>query len=264
MSKEKLYLSVISISNFEKYDHCYWGPGVRDIYIIHYVKRGRGYYETGGKKYSIGPGQSFIIYPGELVHYYPDEDEPWEYAWTDFMGIEAKKLLEYCCLTKENPVTEQPCPELEELFVQGAAAYDSQSPQGICRNVAYFRLIMAKYIECYPAGNGGDRGDTALTRAAEYIEENYRRPGLCLEDIAKVSGLNRVTLHRKFVGELGVSPGKYVNDLRLQKACNLLRNGDYSVKAVAYSVGSSDQPYFSKAFKRQFGLTPTQYRKKQL
>ena len=59
-SNEKLYLTVLGIHYPEKNESFRWGPGVRDIYIIHYVRSGKGYFECDGKKYALKKGQSFL------------------------------------------------------------------------------------------------------------------------------------------------------------------------------------------------------------
>ncbi|MBQ8254289.1 MAG: AraC family transcriptional regulator [Clostridia bacterium] len=261
-NNEKLYLSVTGIYYPEKNESFRWGPGVRDKYIIHYVREGKGYFECGGKKYTLTKGQSFLIVPGQLVNYYPDEKEPWKYTWVDFTGIEARKLLSYCSLSEENPIAEKEIPELDRLFREASDRFVTDSHADVCRNIGYFRLIFSIYIKHYPAVNSKSVGELLITRAAEFIENNYRRQELNIDMIAEYLSVNRVTLHRKFVDELKVSPGKYIIDLRIKKACMLLSNSNYSVKTVAYSTGFSDQLYFSKVFKKLVGTTPTEYRAK--
>lgn len=57
-----------------------WGPGIRKVYIIHYIIKGAGYLECNKKKYRIEAGQSFIIYPDSVVSYYPDNKMPYPSA----------------------------------------------------------------------------------------------------------------------------------------------------------------------------------------
>ncbi len=261
-NNEKLYLSIPGIYYPEKNESFRWGPGVRDKYIIHYVREGRGYFESGGKKYMLTKGQSFLIVPGQLVNYYPDEYDPWKYAWVDFSGIEARKLLAYCSLSENAPIAEKEMPELDRLFREASDRFSTVTPADVCRNVGFARLILSVYIKHYPAVSGKTVGELLITRAAEYIENNYRRPELNIDGIAEHLSVNRVTLHRKFTEELNVSPGNYIIKLRINKACALLENSNYSIKTIAYSTGFSDQLYFSKVFKKLVGMTPTQYRKR--
>ena len=84
---QELYLKVVSSGSSLAFPHPYWGPGIRDDYIFHFVISGRGYFEMGGRKHLITKGQSFLIYPGNTVSYYPDKEDPWEYICVGFGGI---------------------------------------------------------------------------------------------------------------------------------------------------------------------------------
>lgn len=71
-----------------------WGPGVRDVYALHYIVSGRGYLKTSQAVYPLEAGDSFIIFPQMEVYYYPDPQDPWAYCWIECGGAEALRLLE--------------------------------------------------------------------------------------------------------------------------------------------------------------------------
>jgi len=60
----------------------------------------------------------------------------------------------------------------------------------------------------------------------------------------------------------GISPKRYLTDLRIKQACMLLENSSLSVSAIANSVGFENSLYFSKAFKKAKGISPSQYAEK--
>lgn len=68
----------------------HFGPGQRDLYIIHYVISGKGYF-NGCK---VSKGQGFLITPGMAEHYYPDTENPWAFLWVIFNNPIAEKLFE--------------------------------------------------------------------------------------------------------------------------------------------------------------------------
>lgn len=92
-----------------------------------------------------------------------------------------------------------------------------------------------------------------------YIETNYTDPELSVTTIAKAFFINYQYLSKLFAQQAGIGMSKYINHLRIQKAKELLDEGYSSVQGIAIKVGFSDVDYFSKCFKRQFGLTPSQY-----
>ena len=82
-----------------------------------------------------------------------------------------------------------------------------------------------------------------------------------MEDIAYYVGISRSHLFRSFQHYMSRSPKEYLTEYRIKQACHLLRETDLSVSAIAYSVGFENNLYFSKAFRKQKGLSPSEYRK---
>ena len=80
-----------------------WGPGVRQCYIIHYIISGKGTFTCGKKTYTLTAGQSFLICPEQVVQYAPDENEPWEYVWVDFVGEQCRQILARSVLNPQQP-----------------------------------------------------------------------------------------------------------------------------------------------------------------
>ena len=101
---------------------------------------------------------------------------------------------------------------------------------------------------------------TYVEKAEKYIETNYSYP-VTVEDVAAYVGISRSHLFRSFQTYLGKSPKEYLSEYRIKQACHLLKETDLSVSAIAYSVGFENNLYFSKAFKKQKRVSPSEYRK---
>ena len=80
-----------------------------------------------------------------------------------------------------------------------------------------------------------------------------------VEALADEVGLSRVQLHRRMKELTGITVGEFIRNLRLQQAAKLLATGDTSVAQVTYAVGFSNPNHFTTAFKRHFGVTPSEY-----
>ena len=72
-------------------------------------------------------------------------------------------------------------------------------------------------------------------------------------------GMSRTNLHRKLKAITGFPPSELIRNIRLRKAAQLLLNQADSIAQISFSVGFEDHSYFSKSFKRQFGVTPSEY-----
>ncbi|SFE53108.1 Two-component response regulator, YesN/AraC family, consists of REC and AraC-type DNA-binding domains [Paenibacillus catalpae] len=99
-----------------------------------------------------------------------------------------------------------------------------------------------------------------FTQMVKYIDNHYSTK-LYLKDLSAKFFLNQVYCCQLFKKNLGKTFSEYVTELRINKACELLKHTAMSVEEVALKVGISDYYYFNKVFKKQCGITPAKYRK---
>ena len=94
----------------------------------------------------------------------------------------------------------------------------------------------------------------------DYIEENYAE-NITLSDLSARWFFNRTYICDLFQKRLGVTLTQYVNDIRIKNAAWLLTNTNKDITHIAYKVGFSDARYFSRIFKKKYGMTCLEYRK---
>jgi AraC family transcriptional regulator len=113
---------------------------------------------------------------------------------------------------------------------------------------------------CKPLQSTTRRIDHArLRRALDYISENLHEE-MTLDQLAQVAGLSVFHFARTFTRAMGVSPGRYVSRMRLEKAMAEIAAGKLSLAEIALKAGFSSQASFTTAFHRATGLTPGEYR----
>ncbi len=93
-----------------------------------------------------------------------------------------------------------------------------------------------------------------------YIELNYAK-SVTLEDISKNCGISKNYLPHAFKNETGKTVMEYLSDYRLDRAANLLKQTSMPIQDVGNETGYPDNNYFTKSFKKRFGMTPSAYRK---
>jgi len=98
-----------------------------------------------------------------------------------------------------------------------------------------------------------------LKKAIEVVENNLNNPLFGVEQMAKEIGMSRTNLHRKIKATTGFPTSELIRSIRLRKAAALLLNKSYNVTQVGLQVGFEDHSYFSKSFKKQFGVPPSEY-----
>lgn len=99
-----------------------------------------------------------------------------------------------------------------------------------------------------------------ITNAVEYIHKHYKTNKIMVSDLAKMVSLSEVYFRKIFKKIYGVSPNKYINNLRLELAAQLLQSKLYSVSEVSEYSGFTDVKYFTKCFKQKYGLSPNAYK----
>jgi len=245
------------------------GPKVYDFYLLHHVISGYGTFRQREHEYRLAPGQSFLIRPETLVSYESDRIEPWRYRWVAFAGSSSESILAAVGLSGSDG---------EPVVDTGAsgkpAAYIRRIQRSFRDNTAYahveaaglLRLLLAEYGRARSAQLGeqpqriGDEGSTLVQQVIRYLSTQYTEP-VSIERMADTLGFNRAYLSRTFKRHTGMTPVSFLLKLRIDKARQLLRERkELTTQQIAASVGFQDPLYFSKQFRRMYGLPPSAYR----
>lgn len=126
-----------------------------------------------------------------------------------------------------------------------------------------FPRLLDLFLRCaaYIRDERAHRLNSVVYSAKAYIDENYHSENLYLEVIAKQACVSPYYLSRLFHTEMGITLTDYLTKVRLEKAVSLLEKGT-SIKEVCYQVGYADPNYFSRLFRKFYGMPPTEYRRK--
>ena len=104
-----------------------------------------------------------------------------------------------------------------------------------------------------------DSDELFLRQAMDIVEENMSNTEFSVDQLVREMGVSRSKLYLKLKALTGQSSSEFVRTVRLKRAVQLLENSNYSVKEVMYMTGFNTASYFSKCFKRQFGIVPSEY-----
>lgn len=98
-----------------------------------------------------------------------------------------------------------------------------------------------------------------VMKAKEVIEKNMSDHSFGVEQFAEEMFLSRAQLFRKLKALIDTSPSEFINDVRLQKAAELIQTKADTLAQISYTVGFNEQSYFTKRFRKKFGVTPSEY-----
>lgn len=120
-------------------------------------------------------------------------------------------------------------------------------------------LNVSSSVEIEDTTHIGNRDRQFLGTLIQYIDDNLSDGNVDILSLSDKMCLSRSSLFRKVRSLTGMTPNAFVNSYRLNKAASLLESGDYRVSEVYEILGFKSASYFSKAFKQQFGVTPSEY-----
>jgi len=98
-----------------------------------------------------------------------------------------------------------------------------------------------------------------LQKAMNVIEENMTEPDFNVEAMVREIGMSRSKLYLKLKGLTGLSSSEFIRTVRLKRAAQLLETSDLTIKEIMFLTGFNTASYFSKCFKKQFGVVPSEY-----
>lgn len=111
-----------------------------------------------------------------------------------------------------------------------------------------------------PESKFGNQEQSFITKMNDIINLNVENPKFSVEDLAEKLNVSRVQLYRKVKAIIGINISDHINNVKLEKAAELLKSNTMNISEIAYSLGFSSPNYFSTAFKNKFGISPKEYK----
>lgn len=237
---------------------------LRKHYILHFILNGKGSFSQGNETYPVESGQAFLITPDLFCSYVADKEDPYSYAWVEFDGISAKDYLNQAGISRSNPVYTGVDITCMKYLMRMIEHHDN-----LLQVQAYMLLIFDKLIVNCPPGHrpvpvtSEAASEIYIRHAMKYIALNYWKDP-SVQELADFCGINRSHLSRIFKQKTNQSPQDYLVRYRINTACTFLRTTDLSLSQIATALGYADQFSFSKAFKKEKGISPSIWRQQNI
>lgn len=219
---------------------------IYDSNAVHFIVGGHGW--CNGEY--LGAGDGFMCVKDEFCSYYPDKNDPWKYVWFRIEGQGSEKFISRFSDNKNIfrfEMTDNFVPMCQAML----SSNDMHSRE---YSSAVFGVLRSFF------GDYADIEEKSLADMAEnYMRQNYYKK-VTIKEIADKLCISRAYLRNIFFDATGKSPKAYITQLRMHRACYLLRTNRFTVAETAASVGYDDTFCFSKIFKKHTGLSPTEYK----
>lgn len=255
-----LYVNCCGCSKTEAFHS--FGPALKPHYLVHYILSGKGRFSIGEKVYPLEEGYGFLIMPEELAFYQADEKEPWTYVWVGFNGSSAQEYVKAMGLSITHPVFKSERSDELYRIVKDMMEHNTFGIANDLRRNGQLGIFLSIIAQGVPVveKNEGDRANTYVRKAVEFIQGNYCNP-IKVTDVADYVCINRSYLYTLFQNSLGMSPQQFLMTFRITKATELLQLTTLPIESVALSCGYQDPLVFTKAFRQMKKMSPSAYRK---
>ena len=254
--------------DFYGYEDClpdqFFGPAIRENYVLHYITEGKGYLEYRKQKIPLQKGDIFLLIPGEVPYYFADNQTPWSYYWLGISGIKAQ---EYFNLSSIHDTAYLRSPHTKALgkfigtIVKDTEKLDESKASQLHVISQLFELMHQLNALSPNLDQETISPSQKLYREAKHlIDIGYNSQDISIQKIADELGVHRSYLSSIFKDFHKISPKEYLLEVRMKRAKELLKTTDQPIKIIAYSVGYLDPLHFSKAFRHYYDCSPSQYR----
>lgn len=234
-----------------------------DYYVIGFVEGGRRHLCCKDQEYDLNAGDLILFNPRDSHSCAPRDGEILDYRAVNIPADIMKQAVyeitgqHYTAHFTQNAVYQSDITAaLNDLYtgiVSQASRFEKEE--------AFFFLleqILREYSSPFEKLDQAEPDDK-IKKACTYMEEHFTE-NISLSDLTALAGLSKSYFLLLFTRQIGVSPYRYLQSIRIQRAKKLLENGVPPID-TACQTGFSDQSHFSRFFKEFIGLTPRQYQK---
>ena len=211
----------------------------------------------GKKRLELKAGDLFIIArPGPYIYCYEESPTPWHFEYISMEINQAADILPP--FWTRNPVLS--IAEHEIIKQQLQELIDLRMQEDYQLELHHSALAYQLFLSAIAL-----RSETAtdippgVRKLKELIATNFFRDITILQ-LSSQSGYTQEAITRLFQEHYKISPGQYLLNLRINKACRLLAENKLSIQEIAISCGFSNQNYFSRLFRKKMRVTPSNYR----
>lgn len=234
-------------------------------YQILYIVEGKGVFKSAhAEETDINAGDMFLLFPGEWHSYHPIKNVGWKSYWIGFKGKNMDDRVKAGFLSPEKPIYNVGFSEnIVRLYREAYrnAVEEKANYQQVLAGMVNYLIGMMYALERNKLLTRDKAHVDVINRARLRIRESLESE-LTIQQIADECGISYSNFRKLFKEYTGVAPALYQQELRIQRAKELLSTTDLSVKEIAYRLNFDSSDYFSSKFRAKVGTPPMEYRKK--
>lgn len=239
-----------------------WPLRVFGHFALVYITEGSGeLIDAQGFHSPVGVGDLLIVFPDIGHTYGPLEGDIWSEIFVVFDGPLFDLWRESGLLDPKRPIFHlEPVEYWSRQLIDTVWSVSQSGQETTLDRLCRLQQFIADARRHAFGAVDGDVGSAWLAKAKLLLESDLGHQKNNAE-IARQLGMSYDGFRKRFVKEMGVSPGKYHNQYRITQACLLLATQTLTLKEIANRLGFSDEFHLSKRFKQIIGMPPREFRR---
>jgi AraC family transcriptional regulator, arabinose operon regulatory protein len=235
-----------------------------DQHILIHCIEGKGWVEIDKTRKKVQKDQ-FLMIPANIPHRYGSESsEPWTIYWLHFTGEVSQKFVENgFVLTSVDPLentrNERRIRLFDEIYQNLSMGYSTENLE-YSSGCLWYLLGAYKYLPQFERIRAVQQHNM-IEKSILYMHEHIDGV-INLNELATLCGFSPSHYSMVFRKKTSRPPIEYFNNMKIQKACQMLDFTDDPIKVIASRLAFEDQFYFSRVFRKYMGISPVEYRKK--
>jgi len=205
---------------------------------------------SGTGKFEIGT-KHFISKPGDVLFLPANTPYKVEYSVSESIVVH----FDQCNYSEVENICLENNSKIYICFEHLLEVWNKQRSINQTKSIIYYILDKMSNDQKISIDN------TAVSNCVRYIDAHFCDPKLDIETVCDVAFISVSSLQRAFAKYFGMSPKQYLIQLRMNRALELLTENELSVKEISFACGFTDEKYFSRAFKKKYGYSPSLFRK---
>jgi AraC-like DNA-binding protein len=274
------------------YYHTYWnqkfpiGMHSHDFYEVNVISGGIGYHYLNDKCIKVSRGDVFVI-PPIVKHGYYSDDKNFEIfhillsnVFMERYKVELHELAGYSLLFETEPYIRRTASlkpllsfeedefaalkkDFDELDSFEENPYKGIKTLQVAKTLyligIFCQKIQSSHQDTYPE-NEGSSNIEPIMKSMEYIQCNYGEK-ITIKRLCDIAHMSRSTFLRCFASLCKCTSREFIQEVRLGKAANFLKNSDEQISDIALDCGFYDSSHFTRSFIKKYGISPLQFRK---
>lgn len=225
---------------------------IETVYTVRLVTAGKGFLETPNGRYPLKTGALFFTFQAKPFKIRSEENL--EYIYISFIGLRADAFFKRINVKWSSPVYDNRN-DLIDLWKSSVCAVTESNIDLMAEGLLLYTL--AGLCDVPATSNGKEKRPAEVIK--EYVDVHYTQQDLTLDSVSKQHSYGKKYISEAFKQYTGICFSTYLCKLRLNHAIRMMNAGFTSVKEISSFSGFSDPLYFSKVFKKYYGMPPGEY-----